>query len=98
MQALSEREHAHLASIPLTKRDSECQPSRVLIRTLGSPRKRFIAYDDPSALFCVYRDYACDEDGYPFVWPLISRLIRLYAFKMCEDCGLAYDHIFSTAI
>ncbi len=49
-----------------------------------------LPYDDPHALFRVYQDWECDEEGYPFIWPEISDYRRCRANYRCRDCGTAY--------
>jgi hypothetical protein len=49
-----------------------------------------IPYDDACRLLRVYQDWECDEEGYPFIWPQISLLMRRDAQNRCSDCGIAY--------
>jgi hypothetical protein len=49
-----------------------------------------IPYDDPAVIFRVYPADHCDEDGYPFLWPKISRWLRISAAYRCGDCGAEY--------
>jgi hypothetical protein len=41
-------------------------------------------------LFRLYQPNECDDGGYPFIWPKISRLVKLNAEQRGMDCGLQY--------